>query len=717
MPFSASTCLTFTGNTALGPTLQIFSNVDGYLDSFSTVPTSSILSGNCPYIITGIPDGTTTLRLQDYSNNCCVDIPIQSNDLCVTCNLNFNLLSASTNSLIVAGNLTGSCSNITDYVIYWYGPDSSTQVGYVSGSGSLFSYQFPHPLTGTSSIFAQSGTYIPVIDKVRISGLTFSQTGGSGNFLANLDCFPSVSVDPLRCNNGNTVGDYSHVYQYSGSTSGGLPSPLSASFELSSTTKFFAYTFEGFTVDDQLDLTLQSINYPVPIKLESVRVGSQVGSTNFTTFPRLVQFGGIYNRILCLTGLTISPGDKINITVTPNTTNNTTNWRLRMQCLDNWECDNCLDQSVSPYRIMSGSITTQLLSCSGMNVTYRVSGCSASTITSTSAYKYLFLGLNTIDSAMIVANGQNTRFSNTLYWSNTNCSLNNQQLPQCFSPPNTNTITYQKTVSGGTGLLTITCDTYSDLEFFKSKYDTHFALYSGSTDPTNISYYRMSNFAVPTPLGSVNCGDGTTFSLYGFHLETAVVTTGGTGPWVMNITMPTISAQTSFTSCQVNCQSNMNTIVNAINTQSTGTSNNFSATTTKGSKSNNPFITRYRLLLTNSPTTGQTFAATTYVRDQYTYQTIPWSGVSNTLIPSLSGLTCYPNAVCRSGLGLTSDCRRWYYYHELRLTNPSDIRDFEIYASPITNLQYSGAPNAPIYELALTYSGQTVTYANPTYCI
>jgi hypothetical protein len=714
MPFSASTCLTYTGTTPLGSTLYVFSNVESPILYFTTIPLTAITGNNCPYIITGIPDGTTSIRLLDYDTNCCVDIPIQSNDLCITCDLDFTLLSASTNSLIVAGNLTGSCENITDYVVYWYGPNSSTEVGYVSGKGNSFNYTFPHPLTGTSSIFAQSGTYIPVIDKVKISGLTFSQTGGTGNYLANLDCFSPVTVDPLRCNNGNTVGDFSHVYQYSGATSGGVPLPLSASFELSSNTKFFSYTFEGFTVDDQLDLTLESVNYVVPIMLESVKVGSQVtGGQSYTSFPRRIPFSGVYNRILCLTGLTISSGDKIDIIITPNTTNNTTNWRLKMQCLSDWECDNCLDQSVSPYKIMSGSISTSIVSCTGMSLTYTITGCSASTITSTSAYKYLWLGNNTIESSMLSSNGINTRFSNVFRWVNTSCGINNQALATCFTPPNTNTITYEKTVSGGIGLITITCDTFSDLEFFKSRYDNQFALFSGSTDPTNINYYRMSNFVVPTPLGAVNCGDGTTFNSYGYHTPTAVVTTGGTGPWVMTLTMPTISAQTSFTTCEVNCQSFLNTIVNAINNASTGTSNNFSATTTKGSKANNPFLNRYALSINNLATTAQTFAASTYVKNSYVYQTIPWSGVSNTLIPSLSGLTCYPNAVCNNDF----DCRRWYYYHQVILTNPLDNRDFEIYASPITNLQYSGAPGTTIYELALTYSGQTVTYANPNYCI
>jgi hypothetical protein len=715
MPFSASTCLTFTGNTSLGPTLQIFSDVDGFLDSFATVPTTSILSGSCPYIITDIPDGATTLRLQDYSNNCCVDIPIQSNDLCVTCNLDFTLLSASTNSLIVAGNLTGSCSNITDYVVYWYGPDNPNQVGYVSGSGSLFSYQFPHPLTGTSSIFAQSGTYTPVIDKVRISGLTFSQTGGTGNFLANLDCFSPVNVDPLRCDNGNTVGNYSHVYQYSGASSGGVPSPLSASFELSSTTKFFAYTLQGFSIDDLFELTLISSNYPSSVKLESIRVGG-TASLSFTSFPRQTNTSSSFSRVLCLTGMTISPGDKININITPNTTTNSTNWKIQMQCLDNWECDACLDDNTpNRYKIMSGSVTSVSASCSGSNVTYIVSGCSASTVTSSSAFKYLLThGSNSIDTFLYgSANGQTTRNAGTFRFNSSSCSINDANIASCFLPANTNTITYEKSISAGTGVISITCNTYSDLEFFKSRYDSHYATSFGSTDPTNINYYRYSNFVVPNPLGSVNCGDGTTFRFIPFFLNTAVVTTGGTGPWSMTITMPTITPQISFTTCDTNCDAYLNLVVNGVNNSSTGTTTNFSGTTTTGSKAFNPFAPQYKLRLLTNPFTAQTIAAQTYIQTPYMYRTIPWSGVSNTLIPSLSGLTCYPYGVCD---GSNLNCRRYYYYHQLRLTNPSDPRDFEIYASPITDLQYSGSPS-PIYELALTYSGQTVTYANPTYCI
>ena len=131
MSFSASTCLTYTGNTPLGATLYFYSDFDSFTSPFGSVATNLIVGGNCPYIITGIPDGATIIRLKDYTSGCCVDIPIQSSDLCIVCNLQFDVLSATTVSQIVAGNLLTTCEDqVTDYVVYWYGPNSSTNVGY-----------------------------------------------------------------------------------------------------------------------------------------------------------------------------------------------------------------------------------------------------------------------------------------------------------------------------------------------------------------------------------------------------------------------------------------------------------------------------------------------------------------------------------------------------------------------------------------------------------
>ena len=78
MPFSASTCLTYTGTTTLGPTFKVYTNptsptIPGtYL---MDVPTSSITGGNCPYTFI-VPDNTTTIRLFDPISLCYADIPI-----------------------------------------------------------------------------------------------------------------------------------------------------------------------------------------------------------------------------------------------------------------------------------------------------------------------------------------------------------------------------------------------------------------------------------------------------------------------------------------------------------------------------------------------------------------------------------------------------------------------------------------------------------------
>jgi hypothetical protein len=113
--------------------------------------------------------------------------------------------------------------------------------------------------------------------------------------------------------------------------------------------------------------------------------------------------------------------------------------------------------------------------------------------------------------------------------------------------------------------------------------------------------------------------------------------------------------------------------------------------------------------------TATTIQAKATILNNYLYTTVPWSGISNTLIPNLSGETCIPFSQCSAIAPFA--CDRIYYQHQIRLVNPLDVLDFEIWASPINNLQYSGSPGTAIYELALQYSGGSVTYANPTYCI
>jgi hypothetical protein len=721
MPFSASTCIINTGNTSLSSSISVYSNIDSFTSSFTTIPLTAITGNECPYIITNIPDGTTILRLKDLVSTCCYDFPIQSNDLCVTCDLDFNIFSSSTVSLIVAGDLTGSCSNVTDYVVYWYGPDSTTEIGYISGKGTEFSYDFTHPLTGSSAIFAEAGTYKPVIDKLILSGLTFSQTGGTGNYLANLDCFPSVEVivDPLNCSNGTAVGDYSHVFSFSSATSGTPPVALNTSFVLSANTNFFAYKFRGFNIDDTLVMTLNSVNYPVEIGLENIQVGLTAPTRNFTSFPRSYNATDNWGRVLCLTGFTISNGDTINISLIPNTANTQTNWSLSLECLETWDCNSCLDTSVTnPNLIFSASASATSVTCSGSQITYEVSGCTTGEVTSTDAWKYLYNinGGNSNPASLdrvFSSSGVISITTSDLRFANISCGIGATTAGIC-SAPNGQTITYEKSIVSGIGNIDLTFSSFSDLTFFYSDYNTLLSTSSGSTDSNDVDYYRSFGLRIPNPLGSTNCGDGTTTRTLRFH-PTSIVTTGGTGPWTMSITMPTISATKTFITCESGCDGFMKAIVNNINADSTGTSTNFSGTSTTGSKYTIPFAINQNLSYNVTTPTASTIQAKSVILDDYLYTTVPWSGVSNTLIPNLSGETCIPFNQCPALTGFI--CQRFYYQHQVRLVNPLDVLDYEIWASPINNLQYSGSPGTAIYELALQYSGGSVTYANPTYCI
>lgn len=708
MPFSAATCLTFTAETQLGPTLYFFSDADNYTDSFGSAPTSDLVAPNCPFVITGIPDGSLYVRLRDYQSGCCIDILIESSSLCSICNFFFDVLESGT-ALITAGNLEGTCTpEPTDYVVNWYGPDSTENVGYTSGIGSLFGYQFQHPLTGTSAIFAEAGTYVPVIHKIVVDGVSYSNVLTPGFYPAALNCFSPVTVGALRCNNGNQpTSAYTHFYQFVGIGQGVEPSPLSATFELSSTTKFYPFEFRAEGVFDTLTLTLNSSNYDVPIVLESIRLGDGVGS-NFTTFPRVYQTQGYVNKVLTLTGFTFSEGDSLTVEIAPNTANTATRWYFGCKCRSEFDCSTCLDNYISsPYPILSGSVSTSLLTCDRVRVAYDVSGCTQNEIQNTDIYQYM--GFEPGQTAGVFANNTTKRISHSsadLFFSNIECNVSAFSFT-CASP-NSNTITYLKTTPGGVGNLRITCGNISDFNAFYNQYISIATTYSGNpTNSNDVDYYRGFVVGVPNPVTS-QCGDGTTFDSYPIHFS-SVVTTGGTGPWFVNFTMPTMLNTITFSSCDLNCQSRVNSTVSAINSASSGTTNEINETSNNGNRANIP-IRQYRVItITTETQTGDTEIGYSYLRT-WQNETIGWTGISNTYVPQFSGQVCTFDTWNKTN---STYLYKTLYYYKTILINPSNVEDFEIWGSPIVNASYSGFPGTYETTLALRYSGGVITYADP----
>jgi len=359
------------------------------------------------------------------------------------------------------------------------------------------------------------------------------------------------------------------------------------------------------------------------------------------------------------------------------------------------------------------SVTAITASCDTITASFNVSGCSFSESTG-DTYNYI-LSNSPASVSVSLSNSVFPISISPLYWSGVNCSAGGGFTNPICTTPNSNVITYEKKILGGIGDFTVTCSSFSDFSDFYDRYLSTYQSFSGTpSNPSSVEYYRAFTFYYPTPLGNNNCGDGTSSNSLNIHYS-SVVTTGGTGPWFINFTMPTISAGMTFTSCEVGCQSSMTTVINNINNSSTGTSNNFSGTSNTGSRYTTTTViqsTSVRLSYNSNPSVSATTTPTITLYD-YQYQTIPWSGSGNTLIPALSGQTCQYTGFQSNGTFLV----KYPYSYRVVLTNPNDERDYDILGSPITNGVYSGYPGTAIYELAVRYSGGSVTYSNPYYTI
>lgn len=732
MPFSASTCLTDLGTTLLGGTFNIYSNVDNYTSPFQTNVTYSQLFGPlCPYVMGNVPDGTTTIRIIDILSKCCATIDLLSNDLCTTCDLEFDSYQTNNIGRIVAGDLIGSCDDeITEYKIFWYGPDSTTNVAFTSGYGSSFSpYDLTHPLIGVNSPMVQAGEYIPVIDKVNLNGLNYSQTGETGYIQANLECFnaTTVNVSPFNCNNGTVVsGDYTHQVNFDGAAAGTTPLTLNSTFELEPTTNYFSWKFKAEGITDSLKITFYGSAYSNPVILEYWTIGDQNNTTNVNllTFPKSGQTNAFFSKVTSLTSLTRSPGDYLILEVIPNQNNTQTKWDFYFTCMDSFDCNLCLfDYLNTPYKIKSTSITGITGSCSSITVRFDVSGCTSNSIFNSDIYKYQSTALTGIAATQFNTTVYNTtgiipRVANLLDWNETSCNIpyDVYVYPPVCSLPNTNTIKFKKENTGpsGQGVIKMEFSSLSDLIYYKSSYDMLLPFSGTPSNPADPNYYRYFVLYIPknaTP--STNCGDGTTILNYFFHYS-SVVTTGTTvgGAYTLNITMPTISdGLPPFDPCDINCQSYTDNVVSTINQSSTGATNVEDFTTNTGSKYVRPFGQSRRLSIGVPTVKSATTVDGVYYLNTFLNSTVPFSGSSSpyTQIPSLSAVTC--NNFASIGQLSGSWQSVYVYNYRVELTDQTNVKSFRILASPIIN----GVTSNIFSDVVATVDDGSLTYANPLY--
>ena len=755
MPFSTSFCLTNTGNLPSTTTLSFYTNVNGYAEPpfLSQVLLADVSGSNCPYIINGVPDGTTQIKVQTSTGNCCAVIDISPNNPCSFCDIGFDFFLTNTISQIVAGNLTGSCDSvISDYRIEWYeitNPNSPVYKFTTGPAGTLYgSIQHTHPLVGITSVPVPNGIYKPVLTRVNINGINYSSTSGPGFVQSDLNnCFSNVTVNsaPLTCANGPELGDYSHIVNFSGASEGTSPPPLTMVYQLGPNTKYLAWKFNAFDIPDNIKISYVGSYYNnQPIVLEFSDAGFNIPSSNYslTINPKLIRTFGPIKKVTNLSNIIRSSGDYLLIQITPNPTNLRTNFESAFQCLDTFDCSSCWDTyNTQPQKIISGSVSSSADTCNIVSIKFKVSGCSISSVQDTDFYKYMGGSMPESPGNAGINDIYVTQkdYSTSLWHSNTNCSLNGQGV-QSFCPTITGngTIIFTKnqTGVGGIGNILIKCSLIEDFNAYYQSYLTRMSeLSSYSSNPTNINYYKY--FVLKQPLLTSNsnesldvpCGDGQPIREYYIH-PSSVVTTGFTsGYYTMNLTMPTITKQIFYTNCQLNCDSSVQTVVSIINTSSL-TGPQMNTTNNKSNRYTVPFYTRSSVSLSQNSRTSWTFTNRWFI-PKFFAETIPYSGSPLVIIPSLSASTCTRLPIIQFCPGDNPQQNRGAYvgytmYYQVRLTNPLNPLDFEILTTPIVNggwpgisfildCQYINDPTNLIVVYQVV-NGQ-VTISNPNYFV
>jgi len=545
--------------------------------------------GTCPYII-DLPQGVTQVIVIDNCNpnatfsnlfsfvipNCCyaiLNIPETPISICGQngCNLSFDTFSTSTIGKIVAGTLSSTCGTVTDYTIGWYKDGDYSAPEFISGFGNAFlPYQYPHPLTGQQAVPCLGGNWEGIIHDIAIGGIAYSSIAGTANGIPIPfeSCFDTVVVDFLTCANGSDpLEQYSHYIDFDSQAVGASPSPVSLTYVLGASTKYFAYYFNSYTVPDELEIKWISGNpsatsnpslYSQPIYLEKLQLGpgqmvpltGLPGGGNDNTFngsysnvnniwPKTLSTSHI-SRVLSFTSLETSSNpslpDRLEITVTPNTTNNNTKFAFRAKCLTAFDCSDCYFENWPNNlpKIKKITINKDYSPCSkGQNLKVLLStGSCNPTATEWNkwmphnpSYSYINSNASLIKTYNPSPNGLNyipqTPIAYVYLSAITTC---NEQLVYgggtTCGPSSTGNITITKTPSQ----IKIQCTLTSDYDFFKNKLillTPHLGFQGVNCDAntTYEGYFKYIQFRYPQQGSNINCGDNSIIKILNFHLN------------------------------------------------------------------------------------------------------------------------------------------------------------------------------------------------------
>lgn len=722
--------LNFTPSELSGNGFAIYTDADNFTSPIAVnIPASSIFSpplGNCSITLTNIPNNATQLLVVDQcdglppttpgapdapSYTCCyalINLPEGCVPWCEECSITFDTFQTSSIGKLVAGELESSCGTITDYVIGWYLNGDYSSPALTTGFGSAAGpYQFgPHPLTGSGAVPVVGGSWEGIIHDVVINGTLYSSVSGSkgGTLIPFESCFGAIIVDPLTCDNGTASGKYSHQYNFNSQAVGTTPSPVSITYTLDSTTKYFAYTFLGLSVWDELEIkwisgdpnaTSDPSLYSQPIYLEKLKIGNNVqdgipfslyestyslpgsySSNNFdgqyssvsNIWPKSTQNGGFFQRVLTLTTLETSSNpaspDFIEITISPNPSNNNTQWYAGFQCLNTFDCTDCYFDNWPDNLLKIWKIELdKQYGCDAQRlIMYRTSSCTANTTSDWMGRNIGVFGLPGISQPSINLIGSDPRlFFNGGFGAvyapfnqsyiplkgNTVCSENTQSPGFNCGPSSTGTITFDKTP----GQIQLTFNLESDYIHYKNallsqggNLTTPIPCPAGST---SVDYYRYFIIRVPIQGANANCGDNTGQFETVFHINDYLNIQYVENPlsnfW--SITIP----QTAMVNCYPQnqpCDSCYDKIQQFVNAYNPNLLTVFSFTTNVGAKYQSPIGNKF---LSKNVTGGTSGSYCSNAPNNTVYQLIsngeaqfyPWYGTHT--IPFISSSNGWVN--------------------------------------------------------------------------
>jgi hypothetical protein len=560
---------------------------------------------------------------------------------------------------------------------------------------------------------------------------------------------------------------------------GTTPIPTSLTYTLDSTTKYFAYTFKGLNIWDELEIkwisgdpnaTSNPSLYSQPIYLEKLQLGSNItpdpisnqtpnlasnlwNAVDSTTtisnlnniWPKKYPGDDFFQRVLTLTNLETSSNpsapDYLEITISPNTLNNNTQWQAGFQCLTDFDCTNCTFEDYpdniqkiysinlnKSYACPSQQLSVNFTGCLAfpetpptsdlINVNINSSGMSdpninliGSKFQSISSFTQTVSLVGQIQCAPA---GPGSWNSNSPNWTSGASHIN-----LVCSDPSNSTITLNKTSNS----IKLTFNLESDYLHYKNNLiNTVLAYNPNFTTPkvcstTNTDYFQVFGIFIPNQSSGADCGDNSTIIKYFFHvndyLNTVYVENSSNNIWSIEI------PQTLMINCYGNSScSNCFPITNIFTSGYNSHVNNqtvFSYTTTTGAKYTQPFI-KYgidRNIIGGASGSfcntvgGQWFLQIPW----YSINTVPFISSSNGWVnlPSLGNyLPCDISMFPKKSNDIKGVTLNAYYgYYQVVFPNLTSSFDYSLSTNDFEIYSLTG-PACPV-------TGSFVEFYNPSY--